>query len=270
MAYVEAHASLREHPKTKKLARLLNISRASAIGHLLCLWWWCQEYADDGDLSAYEPADIAEAADWDGDASVFVEALLTCGMKDRAGFLARTEDDALLVNDWQEYGGKLSIKRQQARERMRTMRNKENPVTRNTSVTDENVTRNVRNVTHIDQIRSDQTRSDKKIEDAVRVTSGDSVCLSVCLSDAAHLLEQHSIEATDYRIEQTSRAISDYGMETVKDAFAVAANKGKKDWNYISGIMRRMSKPSNGAPAVNGNGARDLSGLVGFVPGDAV
>jgi len=83
-------------------------------------------------------------------------------------------------------------------------------------------------------------------------------------------LEQHSIEATDYRIEQTSRAISDYGMATVQDAFAVAANKGKKDWNYISGIMRRMAKTVNGTSAVNGHGVRDLSGLVGHVPGDAV
>ena len=37
MAWIEAHQELRNHPKTKKAARLLGISRPQMIGHLfLC------------------------------------------------------------------------------------------------------------------------------------------------------------------------------------------------------------------------------------------
>ena len=40
MAYVEAHAGLRDHLKTKKVARLLGVPKVQVIGHMLCLWWW--------------------------------------------------------------------------------------------------------------------------------------------------------------------------------------------------------------------------------------
>lgn len=165
MAYVEAHASLRDHPKTKKLARLLGISRAQAIGHMLCLWWWAQEYADDGNLSAYELADIAEAADWDGNATVFVDALLSCGTKDRAGFLVNHAEEGLKINDWMEYGGKLTVKRQMAKERMRTLRSKEKDVTRTFAEHSHNVNGTLSDVTHIDQSRVDQSREEKSREE---------------------------------------------------------------------------------------------------------
>ena len=269
MAYVEAHASLREHPKTKKLARLLNISRAATIGHMLCLWWWCQEYAEDGDLSSYEFEDIADAADWDGDASVLVDAMLSCGMKGKSGFLARNDDGTLFVKDWHEYGGKLSIKRQQARERMRKMRDSDAPVTRNTRVTGANVTQDVthplRNVTVIDQTRVDQIRSDKIRQEDTEQNANENTsdCLSDCLSGAMHLLQKHNINATQYRIEQCAQAIEDYGLSIVQEAFAVSANKDKEtDWNYVRGVAKRMAKP---AP-VNGNGKP----IIANVPEDVI
>ena len=156
MAYVEAHASLRDHLKTKKVARLLNIPKVQVIGHLLCLWWWCQDYAQDGSLGAYDDADIAEAAEWPGDASAFVNALLNCGPKGSAGFLYRGEDGNLAINDWFEYGGKLFVAREQSRIRMRNKRQRDAAVTRNASVTDSEVTHTFSDVTPIDQIRSDQ------------------------------------------------------------------------------------------------------------------
>lgn len=257
MAYVEAHASLRDHPKTKKLARLLGISRAQAIGHMLCLWWWAQEYADDGDLSAYELDDIAEAADWDGDAETFVDALLTCGMKNRSGFLVKHADGTLEINDWMEYGGKLSIKRKLARERMRTLRNDSKNVTRTFAEHSENVGGTFSDVTHIDKSRSDKSRSDKSRQDAVRVTDANiehganlSVCLSDYLPDAQHLLQQHNINATPYRIKNVAQMIAELGLATIQDAFVIAADKGKEgDWNYVKGIAKRLAHP------VNGNGA---------------
>jgi len=162
MAYVEAHAGLRDHLKTKKVARLLGVPKVQVIGHLLCLWWWCQEYAQDGDLSGFDCADIADAAEWEGEPETFVNALLNCGAKGGAGFLHHDDDTgALLVNDWYQYGGKLFVQRAQSAERMRNMRarnaNKTGryaDVTRNDTVT---VTR----VTPIDKIRIDKNREDK-------------------------------------------------------------------------------------------------------------
>lgn len=164
MAYVEAHAGLKDHLKTKKVARFLQIPKPQAIGHLLCLWWWCQEYAQDGDLSDFDEYDIAEAAEWEGDPQTFVDALLNCGARGGAGFLKIDEDTgAMVVNDWYQYGGKLFVKRQQSAERMRRYRERnanetdsnepemqtENDVTRNECVTNAQVT-------HIDKIRGDQ------------------------------------------------------------------------------------------------------------------
>ena len=101
MAYVQLHEELPEHPKTKRAARLLGVSRPTIVGHLTFLWNWCLRYAQDGDLSLYEPADIADAAGWEGDPAAFIEALLDCGPGDSCGFLERDETGALLVHDWE-------------------------------------------------------------------------------------------------------------------------------------------------------------------------
>lgn len=153
MAYVEAHAGLRDHLKTKKVARLLGIPKVQVIGHMLCLWWWCQEYAQDGDLSGFDAADIADAAEWEGEPQTFVDALLNCGAKGGAGFLRYDSDNAMIINDWYQYGGKLFVKREQSATRMRNMRARNAGVTRNDSVT-------VTHVTHIDKIREDKIRGD--------------------------------------------------------------------------------------------------------------
>ena len=158
MAYVEAHASLKSHPKTKKAARLLDIPKTQMIGHLLCLWWWCQEYAEDGDLTDHDIADIAEAAEWEGDPGEFIAALTDCGLRGSAGFLRRDVDGSLTVNDWMEYGGKYNVKKAQSRERMRNKRQADNDVTRNLRVT-------CADVTHIDKIREDKIREDRNSDE---------------------------------------------------------------------------------------------------------
>jgi len=120
MAWLEAHQDLRDHPKTKRAARALGISRPQMIGHLLCLWWWCLDYAEDGNLTDFDNADIADAAEWEGEPDDFIHALLHCGPADRAGFLIN--GDGLRINDWSQYGGKYVTKRNQGRDRQRTYR----------------------------------------------------------------------------------------------------------------------------------------------------
>lgn len=92
------------------------------IGHLHLLWWWCLDYADDGCLSDATAEDIAEAAEWDGDATAFVGALVA------AGFIEETAD-GWAVHDWWEYAGKLVERRKANAERMREARTKHEPDT---------------------------------------------------------------------------------------------------------------------------------------------
>lgn len=120
MPWIESHQELRNHPKTKRLARELRISVAAAIGHLHCLWWWATDYAPDGDLTEYEDWEIADAAYYEGkNIEKFKDALIF------AGFLDNTEG-RLLLHDWNDYGGKNVQQRQKAREKTQRYRDRQN------------------------------------------------------------------------------------------------------------------------------------------------
>lgn len=116
MAWIEAHQGLAQHPKTKRMARMLGISTAEAIGHLFMLWWWAMDYAQDGDLSKYDEFDIADAAQWTGDAKTFLDAVKNCGPGDSSGFIDE-RDGGLFLHDWNVYAGRLFNMREQNRER---------------------------------------------------------------------------------------------------------------------------------------------------------
>lgn len=118
MAWVESHQSLGRHPKTRKMARLLDIDTVTAIGHLHLLWWWALDYADDGDLSEFDAADIAVGAEWPGDPEAFVEALKECGTGGGNGFV----NQSMQIHDWHDYAGKLVERRRANRRRMREAR----------------------------------------------------------------------------------------------------------------------------------------------------
>jgi len=115
MAWLESHQTLADHPKTRKLARILGISKPTAIGHLHCLWWWALDYADDGDLSRHDAMDIAIGAEWDDDPETLVKGLT------QAGFLDETED-GLQIHDWEDYAGKLINRRRANAKRMQDAR----------------------------------------------------------------------------------------------------------------------------------------------------
>lgn len=109
--WIESHQSLRSHPKLLRLAGILGVSEPTAVGHLHYLWWWCLDYAEDGNLEAYTDGEIAKAAGWTRDSAKFVQALTA------ANWL-----DGKVIHDWNEYGGRLMHKREQSRNRMRTLR----------------------------------------------------------------------------------------------------------------------------------------------------
>lgn len=123
MTWIESHDTLAQHPKTRRACRILSIAAPQMIGHLHLLWWWAMSYADDGDLGDFDERDIADAAQWDGDPALFVEALTDCGPGESPGFLDRDPDTGrLMIHDWDEYAGKLVERRRANAERMREKR----------------------------------------------------------------------------------------------------------------------------------------------------
>ncbi|MDP2950010.1 MAG: hypothetical protein Q8P22_10780 [Chloroflexota bacterium] len=121
MAWIESHQNLQRHPKTLRAAAKLEVSVPTLIGHLQCLWWWCLDFAEDGELTGFDHAEIAQAAMWFGDATAFVDALLQCGQANKPGFLEMNSGH-LLVHDWSDYTGKLIERRQADAARKRAVR----------------------------------------------------------------------------------------------------------------------------------------------------
>lgn len=117
MAWIESNQEVGRHPKTKKLARLLGVSRPTAVGHLHYLWWWALDFAQDGMLSRYDSHDIAEAMEWEGESDVLLAALI------ESGYLDETEN-GLMIHDWGDYAGKLMERREKDRARKQAAKEK--------------------------------------------------------------------------------------------------------------------------------------------------
>lgn len=109
MAWIESHQELREHPKTKRLCRLLGLPRPTVVGYLHFLWWWAYDYAPEGDLSAFTDDDIADAVDWDGEPGALVSALI------ESGFINADRH----IHDWGDFAQKWIERRRADRERKR-------------------------------------------------------------------------------------------------------------------------------------------------------
>ncbi|MAG35318.1 MAG: hypothetical protein CL878_03590 [Dehalococcoidia bacterium] len=122
MTWIKSHLNLRTHPKGRKLARLLDISHAAAVGHLHFLWHWAIQFADSGDLSRLDVVDIAEAAGWEGDPEALITALLDCGGHGQSGFLDRLPSGQLVIHDWLDYAGRLVERRRKDAGRKRVER----------------------------------------------------------------------------------------------------------------------------------------------------
>jgi len=155
MAWIPSYQELARHPKTKKLSRLLDVSLPATLGHLHLLWWWALDYTDDGQLSRYEPADIAEAMQWEGDPAVLLDALVA------SGFV----DGDLHIHDWEFYTGGIVDKREKNRERQKRFRE--------SRVTNALVTRDkcVSNGAREEKRREEKTTQEKRIEETSSPTA---------------------------------------------------------------------------------------------------
>lgn len=94
MVWIESHQPLRNHPKLFSLMESLKITRRDAIGLLHLLWWWCADYAKDGQLDKVSLTHLCRELDWTGDKDQLLDALVECGFVDR---------NPLRIHDWPEY-----------------------------------------------------------------------------------------------------------------------------------------------------------------------
>jgi hypothetical protein len=93
MSWIESHEEVGDHHKTHKLAKLLNCSVPTAVGHLHLLWHYTLKVAwRDGDLSKQSPTAIARGCWWDGDPDALLSALCNSGNL-----------DGMNVHDWKDY-----------------------------------------------------------------------------------------------------------------------------------------------------------------------
>lgn len=116
--WIESHLNLGDHPKMKRLARLLSIGFPQTVGHLHYLWWWGVKFALNGDVSRYDAIDIANAALWDGDADQFTQALVDCRFIDIV-------PTGTLLHDWLDYTKRLLEAKAKNRERQQRFRERQ-------------------------------------------------------------------------------------------------------------------------------------------------
>lgn len=91
MSWIRSEKSLLHHPKTAHLQVILKIDLDTLIGRLHRLWWWCLDYAIDGDLSKH-PRKVIEKA---------------CGLPLKALILSNFVDKFpyVRIHDWYENQG---------------------------------------------------------------------------------------------------------------------------------------------------------------------
>ena len=126
MAWIELHQSVWSNKKTLHLAARLGISKVYAAAHMAHLWCWALDNAQEGDLTEFIPAVIADAAAWPGNPDQFVEAMKS------SRYLVEINDKMMLCN-WMDYAGKLIEKRKQDAERKRMTRERPADIQRTSS-----------------------------------------------------------------------------------------------------------------------------------------
>ena len=116
MAWIEVHQSLPNHRKLLEAADLLRLNPPTLMGHLIMFWLWALDNAPDGDLRDISPRMIARAAQWKKSPDLLLDALVSTGFLDRG-------EQSFVIHDWQDYAGKLLLRRQDNKARQRLHRN---------------------------------------------------------------------------------------------------------------------------------------------------
>lgn len=119
MSWIESHTNLKRHPKLRKLARLLEVSRREACGLVHFLWYEVFDLGktdrriEKGDVTNIGAEDIATFCDEPPEqGEKLVEKLLAAGFLDKKG-------DRLKVHHWMHFAGRIVKERERNRRRRR-------------------------------------------------------------------------------------------------------------------------------------------------------
>lgn len=112
--WIELHSALLTHPKVDRLSTKLKVPRTQALGIVSSLWLWVSQFAEDGDLSRYDPIEIVSGIRYEGDADQLLKALQDSNFVEYV-------DNKLIIHDWMTYGIRLL---RQSRERQKKFHDK--------------------------------------------------------------------------------------------------------------------------------------------------
>lgn len=91
MSWIRSDCSLPRHPKTILLKTLTGFEVDVIVGRLHFLWWWCLDYAIDGNLSQKDPKII------EGACQIPLKLLIKAGFVDRLPYRR--------IHDWWDNQG---------------------------------------------------------------------------------------------------------------------------------------------------------------------
>jgi hypothetical protein len=98
--WTRVDVGLRDHRKIRKLSRELQIEQAHALGLVVNFWLFALNNWGHGFLDN-DSEEIAHACVWPHDPDVLTKALIDCGFIEKM-----TNENALRIHDWDNYGGK--------------------------------------------------------------------------------------------------------------------------------------------------------------------
>lgn len=111
--WIRVHANLANRPVVSRMAESLRIDPFRAIGHLVTFWGSVSAHAANGAIAGVPDALLERWAGWTGRRGAFARWVRTSHM-----------DPDGRVNEWDAYQGKLEIKRERERQRVREFRQK--------------------------------------------------------------------------------------------------------------------------------------------------
>ncbi|WP_246096633.1 DnaD domain-containing protein [Paenibacillus sinopodophylli] len=245
MAWIESHQELARHPKTKRLSRKLGVTVPTVVGHLHMLWWWAVDYAQDGNISDYDPEDIAEAIDWPTDkADNLLQALVDAGFVDKV-------ERCVTIHDWFDYAGRLVDNREKNKERKRKSREnikkgKESHanVTSDTSVTlgdgSNGHGATVPNQTLPYLTRPNPTQQDQT--NTIQEQSGKPPAGGIDPNyNPFRLFEAEGFGTiSSVTADKINCYIDDFGERWVCEAMKIAVVAGKRNLTYVNGILKKF------------------------------
>lgn len=235
MAWIESHQSLERHPKTLMLATAMGWDIDVTIGKLHRFWWWCVDYAEDGDLRRHNDECLGAAVGLNGEnATAFVRAMR------RAGWL--DEEPYFRIHDWWDYIGRfLCAKYRRHPAKWQSVRaayaHSVHDSVRDT--VHDNVHDSVRtpipNLTkpnqtkHTPRARDSPPADDELVDSARRLLVCSGLELSVAQNTPAWFALLHLVR--------------DHGEEAAQQALAKAARKyvGQRAISYARGICERRA-----------------------------